>query len=133
MEAYKLLPEYPIFGWTYGIGHAGNLVVEEKEVPISLWLPWIAVFGGFLFSILWEAKSRYVFPYCVFMILYAPEGLYQTGLLLCKLPKLRKFKRADIHRIKEKKHRYERLLKDFLASFSCLLRMRSSSKKVFSI
>ena len=30
MEAYKLLPEYLIFGRTYGIGHAGNLVVEEK-------------------------------------------------------------------------------------------------------
>ena len=28
------------------------------------------------------------------MILYAPEGLYQTGLLLCKLPKLRKFKKS---------------------------------------
>lgn len=72
----------------------GILWWKKKEVPISLWLPWIAVFGGFLFSILWEAKSRYVFPYCVFMILYAPEGLYQTGLLLCKLPKLRKFKKS---------------------------------------
>ena len=92
MEAYKLLPEYPIFGWTYGIGHAGNLVVEEKggsDITVAA-----LVFGGFLFSILWEAKSRYVFPYCVFMILYAPEGLYQTGLLLCKLPKLRKFKKS---------------------------------------
>lgn len=94
MEAYKLLPEYPIFGWTYGIGHAGNLVVEEKGGSDITVAAWIAVFGGFLFSILWEAKSRYVFPYCVFMILYAPEGLYQTGLLLCKLPKLRKFKKS---------------------------------------
>lgn len=72
----------------------GILWWKKKEVPTSLWLPWIAVFGGFLFSILWEAKSRYVFPYCVFMILYAPEGLYQMGLLLCKLPKLRKFKKS---------------------------------------
>ena len=72
----------------------GILWWKKKEVPISLWLPWIAVFGGFLFSIMWEAKSRYVFPYCVFMILYAPEGLYQMGLLLCKLPKLRKFRKS---------------------------------------
>jgi hypothetical protein len=28
----------------------------------------IAIFGGFLFSILWEAKTRYVFPYYVMMI-----------------------------------------------------------------
>ena len=28
------------------------------------------------------------------MIPYAPEGLYQMGLLLCKLPKLRKFKKS---------------------------------------
>lgn len=71
----------------------GILWWKKKEVPTSLWLPWIAVFGGFLFSILWEAKSRYVFPYCVFMILYAPEGLYQMGLLLWKLPRLRKFRK----------------------------------------
>ena len=72
----------------------GILWWKKKDVPTSLWLPWIAVFGGFLFSIMWEAKSRYVFPYCVFMILYVPEGLYQTGLLLCKLPKLRKFRKS---------------------------------------
>ena len=72
----------------------GILWWKKKDVPTSLWLPWIAVFGGFLFSIMWEAKSRYVFPYCVFMILYAPEGLYQMGLLLCKLPKLRKFRKS---------------------------------------
>lgn len=68
---------------------------KKKEIPTALWLPWIAVFGGFLFSILWEAKSRYVFPYCVFMILYAPEGMYQMGLWLRKLPKLRIFRKND--------------------------------------
>lgn len=66
---------------------------KKKEIPTAMWLPWIAVFGGFLFSILWEAKSRYVFPYCVFMILYAPEGIYQMGLWLKKLPKLRNFRK----------------------------------------
>ena len=71
----------------------GILWWKKKDVPTAMWLPWIATFGGFLFSILWEAKSRYVFPYCVFMILYAPEGLYQMGLLLLKLPKLRKLRK----------------------------------------
>ena len=73
----------------------GTLWWKKKEVPTALWLPWIAVFGGFLFSILWEAKSRYMFPYCVFMILYAPEGLYRMGILLLKLPKLRKLRKKD--------------------------------------
>lgn len=35
----------------------------------------LAILGGFLFSILWEAKSRYVLPYTVFMIPLAAFGM----------------------------------------------------------
>ena len=35
----------------------------------------IGVFGGFLFSILWEAKSRYVLPYIVLLIPYMALGI----------------------------------------------------------
>ena len=38
-------------------------------------LPVIFVLGGFLFSILWEAKSRYILPYYIFLFLYAAYGL----------------------------------------------------------
>lgn len=34
----------------------------------------IAVIGGFFFSILWEAKARYVFPYYVMMFPFAAAG-----------------------------------------------------------
>ena len=63
---------------------------KKKDIPTSLWLPWIAIFGGFLFSILWEAKSRYVFPYCVFMIMYLPLGCYETGRMILNLRKDKK-------------------------------------------
>ncbi|MCM1099943.1 MAG: hypothetical protein NC079_06415 [Clostridium sp.] len=35
----------------------------------------IGVYGGFLFSLLWEAKPRYVFPYMLLMIPYAAAGI----------------------------------------------------------
>lgn len=35
----------------------------------------IGVFGGFLFSLIWEAKTRYIFPYLLFMMPYAAMGL----------------------------------------------------------
>lgn len=45
------------------------LIKRWKEPGyIQDYLLLIAVFGGFLFSIIWEAKSRYVFPYYVMMI-----------------------------------------------------------------
>lgn len=51
-------------------------VLERKEnYDVSFYILLIAVFGGFLFSLLWEAKSRYIFPYFMFMIPYAAIGL----------------------------------------------------------
>lgn len=35
----------------------------------------IGIFGGILFTMLWEAKSRYVFPYLLLLIPYAAAGL----------------------------------------------------------
>lgn len=31
----------------------------------------VGIYGGFLFSIIWEAKPRYVFPYFIFLLIYA--------------------------------------------------------------
>ena len=43
----------------------------------------IAVIGGFLFSILWEAKGRYVMPYIILLLPYMAYGIYamQTKIL----------------------------------------------------
>jgi len=42
---------------------------------LGFYLPFLCFIGGFLFSIVWEAKSRYVFPYFVWMIPGAVFGL----------------------------------------------------------
>ena len=39
----------------------------------------IAVFGGFLFSLMWEAKTRYIFPYFIMMLPYAALGLWEAA------------------------------------------------------
>lgn len=38
------------------------------------WIPLISVTGGFLFCIIWESQCRYVMPYFVYLVLYAPIG-----------------------------------------------------------
>lgn len=47
-----------------------------KKPDILQCLMMVAVIGGVLFSILWEAKSRYVFPYIVMLIPYMASGLF---------------------------------------------------------
>lgn len=42
----------------------------------------VAIVGGFLFSILWEAKGRYVLPYVVFMLPYMCQGIYRMQILI---------------------------------------------------
>lgn len=45
----------------------------------------IGVIGGFLFSILWEAKSRYVLPYIVLLIPYMALGISAAQAVLGRL------------------------------------------------
>jgi len=52
----------------------GMLLVQKRNMLTCL--PAITILGGFLFSIIWEAKSRYVLPYYVLMVLYAAYGMY---------------------------------------------------------
>lgn len=47
----------------------------KKENHIEDYVLLIAVFGGFLFTMMWEAKARYVFPYLVMMIPYMAMGV----------------------------------------------------------
>ena len=35
----------------------------------------IAVVGGFLFSLIWEAKTRYIFPYLLMQLPYMAVGV----------------------------------------------------------
>lgn len=47
----------------------------KDKMPIEKYVLLIAVFGGFLFSILWEAKTRYTMPYLLLMVPYFSMGL----------------------------------------------------------
>lgn len=91
--AWKLANYYQSIMYFAGLAFtisAGVMWWKKKETPVSVWLPMIAMVGGFLFSIIWEAQARYVFPYYIFLALYVPEGLYVTGSNILKLKKLRK-------------------------------------------
>lgn len=50
-----------------------------RKREIAPYVLLVGIFGGFLFSLLWEAATRYVFPYMVFMIPYAAVGVIQWG------------------------------------------------------
>ena len=43
------------------------------ELPFYVGM--IAVLGGFLFHMVWEANSRYIFPYFLLLLPYASQGL----------------------------------------------------------
>lgn len=53
----------------------GRRPVEERILLV-------AVVGGLLFSLLWEAMSRYVLPYVVYMIPLAAAGIYRFHEIL---------------------------------------------------
>ena len=56
------------------------IIYSWKHIrKMEFYMGLIAVWGGFLFSIIWEAKTRYVFPYFIILIPYAAIGL---GLLI---------------------------------------------------
>ena len=51
---------------------------DTKNVsPIEDYIGIVTILGGFLFSIIWEAKARYMFPYFVLMLPYAMLGCFR--------------------------------------------------------
>lgn len=49
--------------------------LRRREDSLPLYLGMIAVLGGFLFHILWEANARYIFLYSLLLMPYAAYGL----------------------------------------------------------
>ena len=45
----------------------------------------VTFIGGFLFSIIWEAASRYILPYVILLIPYAAEGFTELGAAINRL------------------------------------------------
>ncbi len=79
---WKIANRYQSIVYLAGLAYVVTAFImgrKRYEAPAAVWLPMIAVVGGFLFSMLWEAQARYVLPYYVFLILYAPEGMYRLA------------------------------------------------------
>lgn len=62
----------------YGVIFVQLLVwtVKKKEQTLKMYVPMIVVFGNFLFSIIWEAKTRYVFPSYLMLIPFGAVCIY---------------------------------------------------------
>ncbi len=71
-------------------------LVKRRQEDAAFYIPLIAIVGGFLFSIIWEAQCRYVLPYYVFMLLYVPEGIVLTGRALWKCGQWAMHKNAKV-------------------------------------
>ena len=56
----------------------------------------IAIIGGFMFSVLWEAKSRYVLPYMIFSLPLAAGGVYWLQEYIKSISKYRKTAKQQI-------------------------------------
>jgi len=65
--------------------------VRSKRQPME-YLSAVTVLGGFLFSILWEAKARYVFPYYMMMYPMAVMGYGKSAVMF----------RSFVRRIRDK-------------------------------
>lgn len=76
VEAY--MDRYQFVFYFYAAVSAVALFADRKrKYCLADCLLYIAVTGGFLFSIIWEACSRYVLPYAVYMIPLAALGMYR--------------------------------------------------------
>jgi hypothetical protein len=61
-------------------------LLRKQQRDIGFYIPIIAILGGFLFSIIWEAQCRYVLPYFIFSVGLAAYGVADlTSVLLGKL------------------------------------------------
>lgn len=66
----------------------------RRKIPVEKFCLFIIVLGGFLFYVIWEAKSRYIFPYFMMMIPMAACGydmlLLQIRNITWRRPKTEK-------------------------------------------
>ncbi len=61
-------------------------ILEAREKTIADNVMLICLIGGFLFSILWEANSRYIFSYVYMLFLFSAAGwknIYDKCVILC--------------------------------------------------
>lgn len=74
VEEYMNIYQLIVYGSILGL----FILTFKKWDKIEPFVLMIGIFGGFLFTIIWEAKTRYVFPYFIMMLPYAAVGLQQV-------------------------------------------------------
>lgn len=62
---------------------------SEKNINVDTLSLWklifaVTIIGGFLFSMMWEGGSRYIFPYFIMLLPYSAKGLCDTSQFLEK-------------------------------------------------
>lgn len=70
MNIYQILCYLGLLVWAM-VRYKRNGHLEDYVILIT-------IFGGFLFSIMWEAKTRYILPYAIMIIPYAAVGIYNS-------------------------------------------------------
>lgn len=84
-----------------------SFVCRKQERQLETHILLVAVAGGFLFSIVWEAMSRYVLPYVVYVIPLASVGMWKLQELLAvaveKLFSAKHMVQARVHMLLKKK------------------------------
>lgn len=82
---YDFLDHYQAVMYLFLLGYFFALR-KGSRLPV-MYLPGLIIIGGFLFSVIWEAKSRYVFPFFVMAIPCAAYSIiwyYDRMVLLFK-------------------------------------------------
>lgn len=76
-KAAKILEKYMKIYQLVVYGSILFLLIRKRKrwEHIEKYVLLIAVFGGFLFSLMWEAKTRYVFPYLIMELPYIALGI----------------------------------------------------------
>lgn len=76
----------------YGYMTLALLVTRKKDRNLKGYVPVIAVFGSFLFSLMWESKTRYQMPaYVILMLCFAIAAVYlQEWVKGCKEERIEK-------------------------------------------
>ena len=91
-ESLRAFRNYYLFILYAGafIGVLSKLICKNDYDSICKNIILVIFIEGFLFSMLWESKSRYVMPYILMLVPYSTYGMYQVE----------NFAEAIIHRIK---------------------------------
>ena len=70
MDRYHFM----IYACAMFLAFAMLMGIVKKDIPASLLF--VVLIGGFLFSLLWEAKGRYVLPYMIIIVMLSSGGIF---------------------------------------------------------